>query len=54
MEVHGIQHCCQKLPNLEVVRDTTWSSVAHWRLRVARSPLMKDIRIECYNLSQPG
>ena len=54
MEVHGIQHCCQTHPNLEVVRDTTWSRVAHWRLRVVRGPLKRASRIVHYTLSQPG
>lgn len=54
MEVHGIQRCCQIHPNLEVVRDTTWSRVAHWRLRVTRGPLKRASRIVHYTLSQPG
>lgn len=34
MKVYGIQHCCQKCPSSEVVRNTTWFQVTHWKLRV--------------------
>lgn len=52
MEVYGIWHCCQKHPDLEVVRDTTWSWVAHWRLWVIRGPWARAIRMVHHTLSK--